>query len=149
MRSQLRWVFSSLVAFVMFISPASAEQSQRFGDYVVHYNTLSTDMLEPDIAQKYNIKRSKSRAMLNISVIRQKKNLAGQAVAADVSVTSRRLTGHKEKLRAREIREGDAIYYISDFPVAHRDTLNFVVQVKPEGVKNTYTIKFKEQFFTE
>ncbi len=147
MGSLLKWSLTSLLLVCSFHPvTASAEQAKRFGDYIVHYNTLTTDMLNPDVAREYDIQRSRSRAMINISVIRQSDN---QAVPADLTVTSGMLTGHKQDLTMRKIREGDAIYYVSDFPVAHRDTLNFAVRVKPEGSRQSHRFEFEKQFFTE
>lgn len=146
MGSLLKWSLTSLLVFSFYPATAGAEQATRVGDYVIHYNTLNTDMLNPDVAREYGIQRSRSRAMLNISVIRQSSN---QAVPAGVEATSGMLTGHKQQLKIREIREGDAIYYISDFPVAHRDTLNFTLRIKPEGSRQAQMIEFQKQFFTE
>jgi len=146
MKSLLKWSTTALLVFSLHLTPAMAEQSKRFGDYVIHYNTLNTDMLNPAVAREYGIQRSKSRAMLNVSVIRASDD---KPVRAQVTATSGMLTGHKQTLKTREIREGDAVYYISDFPVAHRDTLKFNVRVKPEGTRQTHTIEFQKQFFTE
>ena len=116
MGSLLKWSLTSLLLVCSFYpATASAEQSRRFGDYVVHYNTLTTDMLNPDVAREYDIQRSSSRAMITISIIRQSDD---EAVTAELEVTSGMLTGHKQNLTMREIHEGDAIYYLSDFPVA-------------------------------
>lgn len=146
MLSLLKWSLTSLLVISLYPAAVSAEQAKRVDDYVIHYNTLNTDVLNPDVAREYGIQRSKSRAMLNISVINKNNN---QAVPAKVTATSGMLTGHKQNLSVREIREGDAIYYISDFPVAHRDTLQFDIRVKPQGSEQSYTIEFEKQFFTE
>ncbi|MFO8025239.1 DUF4426 domain-containing protein [Thiohalophilus sp.] len=147
MGALLKWSLTSLLLACSFHpATASAEQAKHFGDYVVHYNTLSTDILEPGVAKEYDIQRSRSRAMITITVIHQGD---GKAVPAELKVTSGMLTGHKQSLEMHEIREGDAIYYISDFPVAHRDTLNFAVRVKPEGSQQSHTFEFEKQFFTE
>lgn len=146
MWSLLKWSLTSLLILSFYPAMAGAEQARHVGDYVIHYNTLNTDMLNPDVARQYGIKRSKSRAMLNVSVIRQADN---QPVPAEVNATSGMLTGHKQELAMREIREGKAVYYISDFPVAHRDTLSFTVRVRPEGSRQAYTVEFQKQFFTE
>ena len=53
--------------------PAVAQQSQEFGDYEVHYNTLNTNMLSPEIASVYGIQRAGTQAMLNVTVL-QKEN---------------------------------------------------------------------------
>lgn len=146
MKSLLKWSTTALLVFSLHAAPVMAEQAKRVGDYAIHYNTLNTDTLNPDVASEYGIQRSKSRAMLNVSVIRTSDN---QPVEAKVTATSGMLTGHKQTLDIRKIREGEAIYYISDFPVAHRDTLKFTVRVKPEDSRRTHTIEFQKQFFTE
>ncbi|MFP3874572.1 MAG: DUF4426 domain-containing protein [Thiohalophilus sp.] len=146
MKSLLKWSTTVLLVFSLHLPPALAEQAERFGDYVIHYNTLNTDILNPEVASEYGIKRSKSRAMLNVSVLRESD---GKPVKAEVTATSGMMTGHKQTLKTREIREGDALYYISDFPVAHRDTLKFTLRVKPQGSRKTHTFAFQKQFFTE
>ena len=37
------------------------------------------------------------------------------------------------RIRTREIRDGNAIYYIGEFGVANEETLKFDVQARPQG----------------
>ena len=60
------------------VLPAT-EGSRDFGDYVVYFNAMNTDSLTPDVAREYGIVRSKSRAMLNVSIHKKQEN--GQTVA--------------------------------------------------------------------
>ena len=58
--------FLSIISLVLVLgisSPVHAQQSQDFGDYVVHYNALNTNFIPPQVAQGYGIKRSSSRAL--------------------------------------------------------------------------------------
>ena len=57
----ISWVF--MLALLLPLG-ASAENSQDFGDYVLHYNALATDMLPPAVARDYHITRSQHRGML-------------------------------------------------------------------------------------
>ncbi len=59
-----------LSGFFAFTSNAMAQQSQDFGDYVVHYNALNTNFIPPQVAKSYAIKRSSSRALLNITILK-------------------------------------------------------------------------------
>jgi hypothetical protein len=139
-----------LISFMLAISgAASAENSQDFGDYVVHFNALNTSHLPPGATREYGIKRSKNRGMINVAVLNKIMGTAGKPVAADVSALATNLTGQKRDVKLREVREGTAIYYIGDFPITHEETLRFVVTVKPEGQPDTYEVKFKQQFYTE
>ena len=38
-----------------------------YGDYVLHFNAITTDQLQPEVARAYDIVRSKSQAMLNVT----------------------------------------------------------------------------------
>ena len=52
------------IVLSLFAAPfhASAERSKAFGDFQVHYNALTTDLIEPSVARAYGIIRSKHRA---------------------------------------------------------------------------------------
>jgi hypothetical protein len=139
-----------LLFFVcLFSGVAQAENSQDFGDYVVHFNALSTSQLPPSVTKEYDIKRSKNRGMMNIAVLRKALGTGTEPVPAALSASATNLTGQKRDIELREIREGTAIYYIGVFPITHEETLRFLVQVKPEGQDDSYEVRFKQQFFTE
>jgi hypothetical protein len=125
--------------------PAEAT-SVDIGDYVVHFSALATDELPPEIARAYNIVRSKNRAMLNVSVLRE---TDGAAVNAAIEVKTVNLTGQLKNVTMRRIDEGDAIYYIGETPVANRETLVFDISVMPEGAAKGSDLRFKRQFFSD
>ena len=128
--------------------PAEATSSD-IGDYVVHFSAQTTDQLAPDVARAYDIVRSKSRAMLNVSVIRKSD---GQSVPATVSVKTTNFTGQLRNITMRKIEEpGDtvAVYYIGETSVANRETLLFDISVKPEGQSVVSEVRFKRQFYTD
>ena len=128
--------------------PAGAT-SADIGDYVVHFSAQSTDQLPPDIARAYNIVRSKNRAMLNVSIIRESDNAP---VAGNVTVKTVNLTGQLKNVTMRKIEEpGDmaAIYFIGETAVANRETLIFDISVQPEGTSTTSEVRFKRQFYTD
>ena len=43
--------FVLMVVIAGFNVDSFAEQSSSFGDYVVHYNALTTDQIEPSVAR--------------------------------------------------------------------------------------------------
>lgn len=116
------------------------------GDHVVHFSAQSTDQLPPEVARAYNFVRSKNRAMLNVSVLREADNTA---VTADVTVKTVNLTGQLKNVSMRQIKEQEAIYYIGEVAVANRETLIFDISVTPEGVDTKSEVRFKRQFFTD
>ncbi len=125
--------------------PAGAT-SIDIGDHVVHFSAQSTDQLPPEVARVYNIVRSKNRAMLNVSVLRETDN---SAVAAIVTVRTVNLTGQLKSITMRRIDEQEAIYYIGEVAVANREVLVFDISVTPEGADTAYELRFKRQFYTD
>lgn len=125
--------------------PAGASDAS-IGDHVVHFSAQSTDQLPPEVARAYNIVRSKNRAMLNVSVLREDD---GTAVVAKVSVKTVNLTGQLKNVTMRQIEEGDAIYYIGEVAIANRETLVFDISVTPEGSQIVSDVRFKRQFYTD
>ena len=123
--------------------------SKDIGDWVVHFNAQSTDQLPPEVASAYNIARSKNRAMLNVSIIRESDGLS---IPGSVSVKTVNLTGQLKNVPMRRIDEpGEppAIYYIGTTPVANRETLNFDITVTPEGAQQASQVRFQRQFYTD
>ena len=131
--------------------PAEPENvsMKDFGDYVVHFNAISTDQLQPEVARAYNITRSKNRAMLNVSIIRKVPGTIGQSVAGSVSANANNLTGQLKNLTLRQVQEGDAIYYIGDVAVANGETLVFNIDVTPINETSRFSVRFSRQFFND
>ena len=124
----------------------AGETMKDIGDFVVHFSAQSTDQLSPEVARAYNIVRSKNRAMLTVSVLRESDN---DSVPAQVTVKTVNLTGQLKNVAMREIREQDAVYYVGETPVANRETLIFDITVTPEGAAGPSDVRFKREFYTD
>jgi hypothetical protein len=123
--------------------PAGASSSD-IDDHVVHFSAQLTDQLPPEVARTYNILRSKNRAMLNVSVLKDGKT----PVEATVTVKTVNLTGQLKNVIMRKIQEQEAIYYIGETPVANQETLIFDISVTPSGATEASNVRFKRQFYT-
>ena len=133
----------------LITGPVLAERSDSFGDYQIHYNALTTDLIEPSVARAYNIIRSKNRALVNVAVLRRVMGTPLQPVRATVTVEAVNLNAQLRTIDIRELNDGGAIYYIGEIPVGHNETLNFKLEVTPEGESTTHTTNFKQEFYTE
>lgn len=122
---------------------SNAENMTKFGDYVIHHTVLPTEILLPEVARAYKIKRSKNRGMINVVV-----QYKGKGVRAKVTGTGSNLNGQLKHLQFNEIKEGDVTYYISNFRVTHNEVIDFKVNVQPEGSSSTRTVKLRKQFYT-
>lgn len=143
----------SLLLLTCLLTPAvetEAQQFQDFGEYTVHYNALNSNFIPAQVAQGYGIKRSASRALLNITVLKKDGDTPGKPVDARVTASGTNLTGQRREIDMREISDSEgAIYYIGEFPVHNLETYNFTVQIKPENETEAFELKFSKQFFTE
>jgi len=124
----------------------AGETMKDIGDHVVHFSAQSTDELSPEVARAYNIVRSKNRAMLTISVVRESDQVS---VPATVTAKTVNLTGQLKNVAMRPIEEQDAVYYVGKTPVANRETLIFDITVTPEGAAGSSEVRFKREFYTD
>ena len=149
-QSILRFLLSG--ALCLFCAGTMAEQSSTFGDYTVHYSAFTTDILTPEVAKAYGIQRSKSLALLNISVLKKVMGTTGQPVRAKVQATATNLSAQLRQLNVRELideqTDSKAIYYMAETTVADGETLKFSITVTPAESSASTTVTFDQQFFT-
>ncbi len=148
MRFSIRSLLAGL-SFIMFSAALVAENSTSIPGYTIHHNALLTSDLQPDIAKSYNIRRSKNRAMLNVSILKNVVGETGEPVTAQISVTGKNTRGQIRNIAMREIKETGAVYYIGDFLVENHETVDFTIKVTPDGESNAHTTSIKQQFFTK
>jgi hypothetical protein len=139
-----------LIGTLSFSLTSEAQKSQDFGEYVVHYNALNTNLLTPQVAQGYGIRRSSNRALLNLAVLKQVAGSADTPVNASITATGTNLTGQKRDIDIRKIDDSEgAIYYLGEFPVHNLETYRFDIRVNVEGEDEEFVVKFNQQFYTE
>lgn len=125
------------------LSPARAES---FGDYEIHYGTLTTDFLTPAVAQKYGVQRSTSTAMLTVTVLKRGQNNATVPVDARIDANITNEYGQYRRLNMRRVQDGDAIYYLDTFHISPPENYRFQLSVQPAGSKDVHRISFNRLF---
>ena len=148
----MKKLFSALflTGFLAFCPHTQAQQSQDFGEYVVHYNALNSNLIPPQVAKSYGIKRSSSQVLLNITLLKKVLDTPGTPTAATIVASATNLTGQRREISIREIKDSEgAIYYLGEFPVHNMETFNFVVEATPKGEDQALVVKFLQQFYTE
>lgn len=130
-------------------SEPATSSSRDFGSYVLYFNAIRTDSLTPEIATTYGIVRSANRALVNISMVQKVEGSTGIPVAGKVTAEAVNLNGQFKDLAVREIREGQAIYYIGDVDVANDETLVFTVNATPANATTPLSVKFQREFVAE
>jgi len=141
---------AALVALLALVPAgfAVADNARQFGDITVHYNAFTSDTLTPEVARRYGLARSKSRGVLNITVLQNTPEGPPKAVKAEVQASASNLSGQLKTFSMEEIREREAIYYIAQFRIADAEVLNFTIDVKPTGSDEWRRLAFQQQFFT-
>lgn len=139
MRSSLICLLTLLLAM-----PAWAERKHSVGEYDVHYIAFNSGFLQPDIAAAAGLVRSKTQGVVNVSVLKSGKPVAGQ-----VSGSVRNLLGQDYPLAFKQLKEGDAaIYYLAQFPFDSRETLRFSLNIQPTGGA-PISFDFSQEFFPD
>ncbi len=148
---------TSICAAALLFNPAALFAAQMVSEdgYEVHYSAFNSTFLEPEIAKENRLKRSRDEAVINITVVEASSVPAEQAapsvVAANITGKAVNLAGQIKELAFRKITEGDTIYYISNVHFADQETLNFEIDVQPQGREDPEPIRleFSQQFFVD
>lgn len=137
------------LAFLLLPLAAQADFLEQFGDYTVHYNAITTDKLDPEVARGYDIQRSTSRALVTISVIRGTDAVNGEPVTARVTGSATNRAGQTRRLGMREVRDDRAVYYLDVVNVRDEEVLRFDFTVSPDGSDREFEVDFQRQFFID
>ncbi|MGQ7960565.1 DUF4426 domain-containing protein [Pseudomonas sp. SP16.1] len=122
--------------------PAAAERKQSFGDLDVHYSVFNSSFLQPDIAAATGLTRSKILGVVNVAVLK-----AGKASTAQVGGQVKNLLGQVTPLSFKQVSEGDAIYYLAQFPFAEREVLSFTLDVRQGDTPHSFS--FNQEMFPD
>jgi len=130
------------------VLPAT-ENVRDFGEYALHFNAVTTNQLTSAIARQYGIVRSNSHVLLNVSIIRKETGTLGRSVPGRVVVSAVNLAGQPKNLTVREIRENDAVYYISEMAIANEETLIFTIDVNLDEAAEPLSVRYQRQFYVD
>jgi hypothetical protein len=146
MKEMIKGLF--LLIVVASSSLVFAEQVETRGDYKIHYSAFSSTVLKPEISSHYQLVRSRFQGVINIAVLKAE-GKSSKAHTAVVNGITRNLLGQTQKVKFKEIREGDAIYYLGSFRFNNQEMLSFDVKVQPDPNKDPYTVKFQKKFYAD
>jgi len=147
-RQQISLFLLKLFVLAGLPSAVWAQNSETFGDYTVYYNAFTSDTLQPSVAKSYNITRSKNLGLLSVSVVKKSLSPTGTPVTAQVKAEATNLTGQLKTVDVREVDDGNAIYYLAEIYVTHKEVLDFTLSITPKGESRPFVVKFRQQFYT-
>ena len=123
---------------------SQAEIKKTLGDWDVHYIAITSTFLSPQIARANDIVRSGKTALINISVL-DSRNQKAQEV--QMTGTARNLLGTTKPLSFKQVKEGEAIYYLATVPFSHKEVLRFDIDIQQGKTKQN--LKFQQTMYTE
>ncbi|MDT8283213.1 MAG: DUF4426 domain-containing protein [Gammaproteobacteria bacterium] len=150
MHNPVNKLFKTLFIVVLALTSLNsyAENSQEFGDYVIHYNAFRSDTISPEVAKQYGLARANNRVLINIAVLKKVMDTTGTPTAAAVTGSASNLTGQFKQLEFKTIKEGTAIYYLAETKISDGEFLKFDIKVIPEGESRAARLRFDKRFFT-
>lgn len=122
------------------------ETSKSFGDYQVYFSVFNSTAIRPDIAQANDLPRANNLALVNISVLPKG---ATSAKAALVKGVVRDLMSNQRQLDFKEIREGQAVYYLAPFRFEHEEVRHFDISVRPDPDGASYDFSFTRKMYRD
>jgi hypothetical protein len=139
-----------LTGFMLLATTSHAEQKVKVGHYELHYNTFPSTFLAKDIANTYQIVRSKNRGIVSVSVLNTSAD-SPEAVEAEVSIEANNLLNQNKEIKIFKIvEENQAVYYLGTFALNDQEDVNFSISAKPATDPDVeLTVSFAREFFTD
>lgn len=137
--------YAALVILVLFpmFSVAQDKPFKVHNSYKIFYSAFNSTFIDPNIAVTYKITRGKDKGLVNIAVI----NSDSTGKTAQVSGYVSNIFQQSQRLEFFEVREQDAVYYLSPFNFENEDHLTFNIEVTPDAGAPAYTFKFQKTMY--
>ncbi|MCL4409116.1 MAG: DUF4426 domain-containing protein [Gammaproteobacteria bacterium] len=146
------WLLA-LAVLALFSWSAAADQEQAqggqfstLGDWEVHYIAFPSTFLQPEIAARYNIRRSNARGLINISVLDTQQE-GKPALRAQIQGYALNSVGQRQELQFRRFIEEPAIYFISEVRHSDDDRLRFFITIRHGN--ETQELRFQHTFYRD
>ncbi len=140
----IRFLTALLAALCVAPGVAFSEQSERHGDFEIHYNAIPTTWLSPEVAERYGIPRSRVQGMLLVSVMEH-----DTPVTASVRGQTRDSDDPARDMDFRRLAIGERTSQVALFPIRDGATMQFELVVRPRMQDESYSIRFRETFHVE
>jgi hypothetical protein len=134
----------SLSLFMM--TSVSAENMKKLGSMNVHYMAIGSTFFTPEIAKAYGITRSRYNGLINVSVLDNSQK-GTPAKTVSLSGKAKNNLGQFKDLDFKEVKEGNAIYYLAQVNYNNEETLHFDIMIN-DG-KEKQQLKFSQIFYVD
>jgi len=138
-----------LISLLSLTFMAAAEQKTTQGDFELHYNTFPSTFLSKEIANTYQITRSKNRGIVSLSVL-DKTQSPSIALEAEITIVVKNLLDQNKDVKLIKItEENQAVYYLGTFALNNQEDVHFSINATPKGSEEVISVKFAREFYTD
>ena len=137
-------IASVLLALLALPGAALADRSLQHGIHEIHFNAMPSARLPAEVAETYNIPRSRLQGFVIVSVLEH-----GEPVRATIRGHARTDGDESRELRFRRVETGGRISHIGMVRIDDGETLNFELDVRPQMRDETYPVHFRETFYLD
>lgn len=138
-----------VAGLTLFNGSARAGQFEQFGDYQVHYSIFPSSFLTSAVASQYEIVRSKSIGIVNVSILKQGQDGRLEPVSGQVQGQVVNDIQQRRSLGFRRISEGKAVYYIAEFPFSEGELLTFELEASVPGAPNSMPLRVAQTLLND
>ncbi|GMQ45389.1 DUF4426 domain-containing protein [Vibrio sp. 10N] len=142
MKKSLLFIFAILMSSV-----AAAGQFKTIKDAEVHYVVFNSTFVTPKVARSYGLKRNEHIATVNVSVL-DRASAGKPAMEVSIKGVAKNLIGQTKTLEFKQIKEGDAIYYLAQFPIVNEEMYKFTIDIDA-GNKGRGPVSFSQKLYVE
>ena len=148
-RQLLNLLFSFLSLLVA--TGASAQGKTEFDDFIVYHSAIPSTFISAEMAEDYDLVRSRSMGLLNVSVHARNPEGKAQPDAVGARIEGRMTNSvqQTESLSFRRVREGDAVYYLTQFQYREGRNLDFAIDATPHGNGEPLSVRFSRELYNE
>ena len=151
LRTQVSVFVKALILLGIMIHPieVKGEQKQEFGPYEIHYIALPATVLQPEIAKKFDVVRSKTSGFVNISVFKTLEDGSRQTLSPFIRGSVSNSFQQKRPLEFSRHYEGDAVYQLANFWYSQGETMTFNLEILADPNDRPITMKFSQALFPD
>ena len=149
MITQARTLLLTLTTALLFIAGPDQADRKDFGDYQVHWSVLPSTFLAPEVAEANNLQRSQGIGIVNISIMTEDENGQPQPVSGQVEGQVSNDIQQVKFMAFRRIQEGDAVYFIAQYPYQSGELMTFNITARPTGADKELPIRFAHTLFSD
>ena len=131
---------------LFMMSHAGAENMKKLGSMNVHYMAIGSTFFSPEIAKAYGITRSRYNGLIHISVLDNTKS-GNPAKTVSINGQAKNNLGQFKDLDFKEVKEGNAIYYLAQVSYNDEETLHFTLDIN-DGTEQQ-RLKFSQKFYVD